>query len=319
MQLFKILVVDDFEPFRRFIVSELKGSTQYQIIGQASDGLEAVQRARDLQPDLILLDISLPKLTGIEVAKRIHQFAPRTKILFVSLAFSPDLVREALRLRGVGYIHKLRAGSELLPAIEAMLAGGHFVGSGLQAWEFAEAGISSAPHHHEVLFYSNDAALIESLTDFIAAALKAGNPAIVMATKSHQEGLFRGLRSEGLDTDGTIQEGRYIALDASDVISQIVVNDVVDRDRFLEGIRGFIESACKAARLDRPRVALAGEVVGLLWAKSQSDAAVLLEKVGNELSDAYEVDILCAYPMEARLEEAVYKKIRLEHSAAYFR
>ena len=76
-----ILVVDDFEPFRRFACPILEREAGLCIIGEASDGLEAVQKIEELQPDLILLDIGLPGLNGIEVARRVGKLAPHARIL----------------------------------------------------------------------------------------------------------------------------------------------------------------------------------------------------------------------------------------------
>lgn len=125
----KILLVDDFGEFRRFVCSLLQPRVEFQL-KQASDGLEAVQKAEEIQPDLILLDISLPTLNGIEVARRVHTLAPAAKILFLSVESDPDLVNEALSVGG-GYIHKPHASRDLLPAIEAVMSGEQFVSDGL--------------------------------------------------------------------------------------------------------------------------------------------------------------------------------------------
>jgi DNA-binding NarL/FixJ family response regulator len=123
--LVRFLLVDDFDALRSFIRTTLQG-TQFQIIAEVSDGLEAIQKAEELQPDLILLDIGLPNLNGIEAARRIRKRAPRSKILFLSQESSSDVVAEALKF-GTGYVVKTHAGGELLATIEAMRATGHFV------------------------------------------------------------------------------------------------------------------------------------------------------------------------------------------------
>lgn len=116
-----ILVVDDYEPFRRFLHLKLQSRPELQIVSEASDGLQAVQKAEELQPDVILLDISLPKLNGIEAARQIRKSAPQSRIIFVSQESSPDLVQEALSLGNCGYVVKSKADRDLLASVDAAL------------------------------------------------------------------------------------------------------------------------------------------------------------------------------------------------------
>ncbi len=106
-------------------------NAEFQLVGEASDGLEGVQNAQELQPDLILLDIGLPNLNGIEAAKRIHQIAPRTKILFLTQNNDADVARAALSNGTRGYVLKADAQRDLFPAIEAVLQDRRFVSRGL--------------------------------------------------------------------------------------------------------------------------------------------------------------------------------------------
>jgi DNA-binding NarL/FixJ family response regulator len=104
---------------------------ELQVIGEVSDGLEAVEKAQELQPDLILLDVGLPKLNGIEAARRIRSLSPQSKILFVSLETTPAIVQEALTAGASGYLLKSDANRDLLPAVEAVLQGRQFVSARL--------------------------------------------------------------------------------------------------------------------------------------------------------------------------------------------
>jgi DNA-binding NarL/FixJ family response regulator len=143
----RILVVEDHGPFRRLTCKALQRRAEFQTI-EAADGLEAVQKAEELQPDLILLDINLPKLHGFGVAKQIPGLAPHARLLFMSQESSSDIVRKALSLGADGYVQKLSAGTDLLPAIDAVLGGQRFVSSSLA---FPEPADAPAPHRHEIL------------------------------------------------------------------------------------------------------------------------------------------------------------------------
>jgi len=123
----RVLLVDDHEPFRRYVSSMLQEQTNIQIIGEAEDGLQAVRQAKDLQPDLILLDIGLPGIDGIEVARQIGGIARKARIIFLTQESSPEVVQEAFDLGAWGYIIKAQAGAELLPAVEAVSGGQRFV------------------------------------------------------------------------------------------------------------------------------------------------------------------------------------------------
>jgi len=136
------VVVEDHEQFRRFICSTLEKAPELQVVGIVSDGLAAVQKVEELQPDLILLDIGLPKLNGIEAARRIRKLSPETKILFVSQESSADVVQETLALGALGYVVKAHAGSELLAAVGAILEGRLYISSGLSGHRFVDASAS---------------------------------------------------------------------------------------------------------------------------------------------------------------------------------
>ena len=133
---FRVLIVDDFEPWRRVVRWMLQYFAEWQIVGEASDGVEAVQRSKELQPDLVLLDIGLPKLNGIDAAKPILSVAPHSKIVFVSVDLCPELVEGALRNGGHGYVVKSDAASDLLTAMSTVMNGQQFVGTRFANYDF---------------------------------------------------------------------------------------------------------------------------------------------------------------------------------------
>jgi DNA-binding NarL/FixJ family response regulator len=127
----RVLVVEDYESWRNYISTTVGKQQGLQVIGEVSDGLEAVQSAEELQPDLILLDIGLPTMNGIEAARRIREVSPASKILFVSENRSLDIAEEALSTGAGGYVVKSDAGSELLLAVQAVLEGRRFISASL--------------------------------------------------------------------------------------------------------------------------------------------------------------------------------------------
>jgi two-component system nitrate/nitrite response regulator NarL len=123
----RVLIVEDFPAFRRFICSTLSGRSDLRVIAEVSDGLEAVQKAAKLKPDLILLDIGLPTISGIQVVRQIRKLSPESKIVFVSQESSADVVEEAFSTGAWGYVVKAKAASQLLAVVEAVISGTRFV------------------------------------------------------------------------------------------------------------------------------------------------------------------------------------------------
>lgn len=135
----RTLVVDDFSSFRRRVCWMLEENPEMRLIGEAADGVEAVQKAVELQPDLILLDSDLPKLSGIEAARQIRKVVPQSKLLFVSQDSNPEVVQSAFYLGARGYVIKSDAARELLPAVKAVIQGAQYVSRALAGLDLTDA------------------------------------------------------------------------------------------------------------------------------------------------------------------------------------
>ena len=123
----RIFIVDDYEPWRRAVCSILQQDKDLEVICEGSDGLEAIQKSAELQPDLVLLDIGLPNLNGMEAARQIRKVSPGSKILFLTMHESPELVQEALRIDASGFVTKSDAACDLLPAVRAVMRNQRFI------------------------------------------------------------------------------------------------------------------------------------------------------------------------------------------------
>ena len=131
MQEVRVLLADDYEPFRRCVSSLFVKHPGWKIIAEVSDGLEAVKKAQELNPDVVLLDLLLPTINGVEAANRIRQTAPATKIIFITAYQDSELMQTVFRNQAEGYILKWEVMRDLFPAVEAALCGRKFVSTRL--------------------------------------------------------------------------------------------------------------------------------------------------------------------------------------------
>src|SRR5947209_3699125 len=333
----RVLVAEDYPPFRRFLASTMQNRPELQIICEVEDGPEAVRQAAALQPQVVLLDIGLPRLNGIEAARQIRNISPKSKNLFVSQESSADIVQAALETGAKGYVVKGDAGRELVPALEAVIRDQTYVskslsGSGLMKDTDKSARHVVEVHHsletgrqpglqsarnHEVGFYSDDRSLLDGYTRFIGSVLKSGNAAILVATEPHRETLLARLQAYGLDMSAAIEQGRYVALDNEETIATFLVNDLPDPAQFAKVTKDLIARTAKSVGGEHARVAACGECAPLLWARGNTEGAVRLERLWDGISRSYGVNVFCGYPLgtfQGGTGSYTFERICAEHS-----
>ena len=318
----RVLVVDDFEPWRRHIRSALRNHPQWQIVGEAGDGLEAIEQAQALRPDLILLDVSLPTVDGIESAPRILAAHPHVKILFLSEHRSPDVVEAAFATKASGYLLKSEAGRELLSAMQTIMDGKQFVSAKLGAIgpaQPAKESIARPTPHHEAAFYTDEARLIEDYVRFAAEALAAGNALILVVTNARRDQIDQSLRARGFPIDRLIGEDRYIPIEVSDFLSAFMVDGRLDETQFLSAAMAVLAKAANGAG-KHSRVVACGDGACTLWNRGSIDASTRVEQLWGEISRSHNVDVLCGYLMpdgEERSEDR--QRLSATHVAIHSR
>jgi DNA-binding NarL/FixJ family response regulator len=313
---YRVLVVDDYEPWRSHVRRALQASREWQIVGEAVDGPEAIRMAEDLKPDLILLDVGLPTLSGIQVAERILASKPMQRILFISEHRS--LAEGALATGARGYIIKSDAALELMPAMEAIVQGRRYVGA--SAGMPALAAGTEHVHRHDAGFYADEASLLNGWTQVADTALKAGHTVIMLPLESRQRAIRQRLQNRGVDIERVTQEKRLVFMDIPNMLSQFMVDGWPDEVLFQQAVTPIILEALNASTSTHPRVLVCGECAPTLWREGKGDAAIRLEQLWDTLTQAYAVDTVCGYLMDALTQEdqrKVFRRICAEHTAVY--
>ena len=170
---------------------------------------------------------------------------------------------------------------------------------------------------HVVLFYRENGFLLDELSQFIGGAISSGNPAIVIGTQERRDDLADRLYRQGVDVGEITQSGGFIEVDATDALSEFLINDAPDPGRFKSLIGGLVAQAKLCSNHDRP-IAIHDEMASLLWQAGKKSSAIHLEQLWNVLADAYPISLCCAYSLESFPgieDEKPFHGICTEHSA----
>ena len=331
----RVLIVDDFEEWRRALRAILEERPTLRVAGEAANGREALEQAQVLKPDLVLLDVGLPVLNGIEVARLIGNSSRQSKILFVSENRRREIAEEGLRAGASGYVVKSHAGTELLPAINAVLQGRQFMSAvlgGLQGFsEGTEIG-GNLPHEksvapfpepnsarHEVAFYVDDEGLEAGFARLSKAVLSVEGTVLVIATEPHRANICRRLQRDGLDLESEIKTGKFIQRDVAETLQKILEDGHPNALPCAQLVSEVVRNARNADRTHRS-IAICGECAPTLLREGKSQAAFRLEHIWDEITRAQSTHTLCGYMWNSfpgRELSAVFQRICAEHSAIH--
>jgi DNA-binding NarL/FixJ family response regulator len=141
----KVIVVDDHAVIRRGVQGILSAFPEWELCGEAENGHEGVKLAETVRPEIIIMDVSMPGLNGLEATRIIHNILPDTKILLLTLHSSTELVRSAFRAGARGYVLKSDAEHELVRALNVLAGDGTYVSPGIEQ-HLAQKAILEAQH-----------------------------------------------------------------------------------------------------------------------------------------------------------------------------
>ena len=171
---------------------------------------------------------------------------------------------------------------------------------------------------HGIQFYSGEGFLLDSLSRFVSTALEAGDSCLILATEAHKDGLAERLKARGVNTDRAAKKGRYVTVDAFQVLAQLIVGGKLSKTRFDSFIREIVLPLNAAAESKMKRVAVGGEIVGLLWAEGKEEAAIELERIWNEMAAQGSYCLRCFYPLASfsdPRQNELFLKLCAEHAS----
>ncbi len=324
--MFSVLVVDDHAAWRERVCLEVQNSGRWTVVGQAADGREAVRQAHALDPDLILLDIGLPVLSGIEAARQIIARKPLSRILFLS-DHGWDVAEAAVAAGARGYLRKTDGAERLLAAMDAVMAGVSLVSAGLDG-DIVEKTLSGElpqpdGNRHIAAFYADETARLDDYLRLAEGAHRDGRVFVLVADGSRHDQLDRSLRARGIPVDRLASEGRHVFVDVATTLASTMADGRLDEARLRDAVADIFEQITATAGRHRLRIIFCAEDGAGLWNEGQPDAAVQLERLWNELSTGWAIDTLCAYDVDARRGHGeacdTFRRICAEHTAVLFR
>jgi DNA-binding NarL/FixJ family response regulator len=324
MVISRVLIVDDYEPWRSYVNAALRRHRRWQPIGEAADGREAVRQTQLLRPDLILMDIGMPKQNGIMAARQILAVDPTVKILFLSEHQSPELIEAALAAGASGYVIKSNAGTELLPAMSAIVGRKRFVSASLRGHGFNKSTkeLVRPPCRHAAGFYADEAFMLDDFAAFADRVLKDGTTLIVIGLASRRIKLEQALSARGVDVARLTSEGRHRFINVDDAFSSYMVNDWPDEAKFSKLVTEVFEEAAACSTSRDRRVAAWGEGAPALFRQGKTEAAIYVEEMWDRLASRYGIETLCGYfPDDVAYDEGdpSVQQISAIHSHVTFR
>jgi CheY-like chemotaxis protein len=281
-----VLLVDDHRGVLEHLTRLL--SDDFAVAGVATDGVQALEAARQLAPDAIVLDINMPGLDGFQTLRALERNGSRVPAVFLSMHDAEEIVAEAFRCGGCGYVLKAHAGRDLPNALEHVLAGRMFVPSLVSLLRLAKRGGHAMQLH-------DGAEPFDRLAAFFDLALRQGDATCVIAPVEIREALAVRLRARGWDVDAPSRHTRYLAIDAAEALNRFMRNGHPDQDRLAEIAAELDQYRREAAEAPASRLTIFGNMAAVLSAAGNHRAAIALESTWDRLTRELPFLTVCGY------------------------
>ena len=333
MRSIRILIVDDHKAVRHSIRSLLSARAEWFICGEAEDGLDAIEKANSLRPDVVLMDIAMPRMDGVQATKIIRQGVPEAEVVLISQNDLSAGRIQATEIDARDFVSKCDLSRDLLSAIDKVVSQrfpkiapdrngreDSTVAQGLfDSFSMIEnhrlkqnnggrmnrhvhdepwCGLlaDAAPRDHIVQLYQDEQFLSRAVCRFAVSAINHGEGVILVPTSAHWNALRPRLEAEGVDVQAAQASGQLTVVDADQLLPSFMRDAMPDAPLFL-GLAG--ETIANARGGDRfTKVRWWGEMVNVLWERGDVAASMGLEDLFHKLAHDHEIAIFCSFLMD---------------------
>jgi CheY-like chemotaxis protein len=305
----RVLVADD----NALILSNVSSllAKNFDLVAAVPDGRQALDASRRLDPDVVVLDVSMPGLNGFQTARELTRAGSRAKIVMLTMHRSDEHLAAAVDAGANGYVTKTRMLSDLEAAIDHVVAGRLFMPSLTSLLSIAPA---PGPGRHAVQFGSNDRAFLDGLSGVLAAALRRGDVAAIVATEAARAGVAERLIATGCDVAQAAERGTYISLDA-----RVAVAQVMEGGRFEASRLAVIVNDLERSRLagSASRLTIVGAIAPQIYRDGNPETALHVEQAWDELTRSLPFLTVCFYSMDCfrKTDPDVFSGVCAPHSA----
>lgn len=283
----RVLLADDDAGILKAISRTLE--TDFDVVATVMDGRNALDAVPRLDPDVVVLDISMPGLNGFQTAEELKRLGSRATIVFLTMHQDDDFVSKALRCGAMGYVLKTLASSDLTPALHHALAGRRFLRS-------LTPLVMTGADTHAAQWWGDDRSGLDGVAAVLSSALHRGDTVATALIESNSDALAVRMKERGWDLADVGKQGRYLVFDAEEAATRIMRAGRLHRDSIAEMVAALESARRASAAGPRSHLTIVGEMSAVLCRRGTPEAALELERIWDDLTRSLPILTICTYP-----------------------
>jgi CheY-like chemotaxis protein len=291
-----VLLADDDAGMLKAISRTL--ATEFEVVATVTNGRQALDTVPRLDPDVVVLDISMPDLNGFQTAEELTRLGSRARIVFLTMHQDDDFVAKAIRCGAAGYVPKMAAWSDLVPALHHAIGGRQYLPS------FTPLVMTNTDAH-AVQFRERDNCWLDGVADVLSRALERGDTVATVFLESNRETLGLRMKERGWNLADATEQGRYLVFDAEEAATQVMRGGWPDVDSIRELVAVLERARTASAAGALSHLTIVGEMAVVLWRHGKPEAALELARLWNEQTRSLPILTICTYPMDCLHHESL--------------